>query len=38
MTTQEFLEESEAIRVKDARMADQLDFMYSSLDYDSERS
>jgi hypothetical protein len=38
MTTQEFMEEGEAIRVKDARMEEQLDFMYSNLDYDTERS
>lgn len=38
MTTQEFLEEEEAIRIKDSRMEEQLDFMYSNLDYDTERS
>lgn len=38
MTTQEFLEEREAIRVRDSRMEEQLDFMYSNLDYDSERA
>jgi len=38
LTTQEFLEQGEQIRLEDARMAEQLDFMYSNLDYDSERS
>ena len=38
MTTQEFLESGEAIRVEDSRMEEQLDFMYDNLDYDSERA
>jgi len=38
LTTKEFLERSEQIKLDDSRMEAKLDYMYNYLDYDNDRS
>jgi hypothetical protein len=38
LTTKEFMEKQEQLRLEDERMSKKLDFMYSYLDFDTDRS